>query len=157
MNYRILSLDGGETWALIQVKALIALYNEQTTGQTVLQDFDLVAANSGGSIVLGGLVENLTLGDLLGLFENQTVRESIFSPTHDIGDKLLHDLTQLGPKYSAANKLPALENALPVKGPVPLTQAAAGVRRTGANQDVHLLITAFDTIATGRRSSARLS
>jgi uncharacterized protein len=81
MNYRILSLDGGGTWALIQTKALIALYNDKTPGQSVLQDFDLVAANSGGSIVLGGLVENLTLGDLLGLFESQTVRESIYSPT----------------------------------------------------------------------------
>jgi len=27
MAYRILSLDGGGTWALIQVKALIAVYN----------------------------------------------------------------------------------------------------------------------------------
>jgi uncharacterized protein len=144
MNYRVLSLDGGGTWALIQIKALIALYNDKTTGQTVLQDFDLVVAGSGGSIVLGGLVENLTLGDLLGLFESQTVRESIYSPTHEIGDKLLHDLTQIGPKYSAENKLPALENALPLKGSAPLTQAAAGVRRPGANDDVHLLITAFD-------------
>jgi uncharacterized protein len=54
MSYRILSLDGGGTWALIQVKALIALYpgGAATPGLTVLNDFDLVAANSGGSIVL---------------------------------------------------------------------------------------------------------
>jgi uncharacterized protein len=38
MSYRILSLDGGGTWALIQVNALIALYTENTPGQTVLQD-----------------------------------------------------------------------------------------------------------------------
>ncbi|HEY6347215.1 MAG TPA: hypothetical protein VIY49_37465 [Bryobacteraceae bacterium] len=83
MNYRILSLDGGGTWALIQVKALIALYNgdDKTAAQTVLQDFDLVAANSAGSIVLGGLVENLTLGDLLGLFESQTCESRARPPT----------------------------------------------------------------------------
>ena len=52
MSYRILSLDGGGTWALIQVKTLISLYGGDTPGQTILQDFDLIAANSGGSIVL---------------------------------------------------------------------------------------------------------
>jgi len=146
MNYRVLSLDGGGTWALIQIKALIALYNgdDTTTGHTVLQDFDLVAANSGGSIVLGGLVEDLTLGELLAFFQDQTTREAIFSPTHSVGDKVLHDLTGLGPKYSAENKLPALENVLPTKGTVPLVQVAAGLRRPGANADVHLLVTGFD-------------
>jgi hypothetical protein len=144
MNYRILSLDGGGTWALIQLKALIALYSEQTPGHTVLEDFDLVAANSGGSIVLGGLVEDLTLGDILDFFQDQTMRESIFSPTHSFGDRALHDLTGLGPKYSEENKLPALENVLPKTGTVPLVNSAASVRRPGSNADVHLLIVGFD-------------
>lgn len=144
MNYRILSLDGGGTWALIQVKALMALYGDNTPGQTVLADFDLVAANSGGSIVLGALVENLALTEILGFFEDQAMRESVFSPTHSVGDKVLHDLTGLGPKYSAENKLPALENVLPAKGILPLVSAASGVRRPGSNEDVHLLITGFD-------------
>ena len=144
MNYRILSLDGGGTWALIQLKALIALYNENTSGHTVLQDFDLVAANSGGSIVLGGLVEDLPLGDILDFFQDQTMRESIFSPTHSSGDRVLHDLTGMGPKYSEQNKLSALQNALPKTGTVPFVRAAAGVRRTGAKDDVHLLIVGFD-------------
>jgi uncharacterized protein len=61
MNYRVLSLDGGGTWALIQTKALIALYNDKTSGQSVLQDFDLVAANSGGSIVLRSSVLSTAL------------------------------------------------------------------------------------------------
>lgn len=47
MVYRILSLDRGGTWSLIQVKALMALYGESTSGHTVLKDFDLVAGNSG--------------------------------------------------------------------------------------------------------------
>jgi len=144
MNYRILSLDGGGTWALIQLKALIALYNDSTSGHTVLQDFDLVAANSGGSIVLGGLVEDLSLGDILDLFQNQTIRESIFSPTHSSGDRVLHDLTGMGPKYSEENKLSALQNALPKTGTVPLVRAASGLGRAGATDDVHLLIVGFD-------------
>jgi len=144
MNYRILSLDGGGTWALIQLKALIALYSEDTSGRTVLEDFDLVAANSGGSIVLGGLVEDLTLGEILALFQEETKRESVFSPTHSFGDRVLHDLTGLGPKYSAENKLSALQNVLPTTGTVPLDRVVAGVRRAGSNDDVHLLIVGFD-------------
>ena len=142
MNYRILALDGGGTWALIQLKALIALYSEATNGRKVLADFDLVAANSGGSIVLGGLVEDLTLGEILAFFQDQTKRESVFSPTHSFGDQVLHDLTGLGPKYSAENKLPALQSVFPTTGRLPLDRAVAGVRRS--NIDVHLLIVGFD-------------
>jgi uncharacterized protein len=61
----ILSLDGDAGWSIIQVKALIALYGLDTSGHTVLKDFDHVAANSGGSVILGGLVENLKLSELL--------------------------------------------------------------------------------------------
>jgi uncharacterized protein len=146
MSYRILSLDGGGTWALIQIKALIALYNNDTStlGQTVLEDFDLVAASSGGSIVLGALVENLTLGEILAFFQDEAKRKAIFSKSDSLGDRVLHDLTGLGPKYSAENKLPALQHVLPAKGNVPLDQVAIGLRRTGAAVDLHLLIVAFD-------------
>src|SRR5882724_9618748 len=99
MNYRILTLDGGGAWALIEVRALIALYGKDTKGHAVLSDFDMVAANSGGS---------LTLGELLGYFEDEKKRRSIFSPTTSLGDWALQRLTGLGPKYSAEGKLPAL-------------------------------------------------
>ncbi|HEY5071748.1 MAG TPA: patatin-like phospholipase family protein [Caulobacteraceae bacterium] len=144
MAFRVLALDGGGTWALIQVKALIALYDAKTSGHQVLMDFDLVAANSGGSIVLGGLVEDVTLGALLDFFEIEQNRRAIFSPTGKILDVGLKALTGLGPRYSAEAKLPALERLLPNRGPIPLSSAALGVRRTGSNLDVHLLITAFD-------------
>lgn len=144
MAYRILSLDGGGAWALIEVRALMALYSASTTGHEVLADFDLVAANSGGSLVLGGLVENLKLGDLLAYFEDEAKRKSIFSPTSSWGDRALHDLTGLGPKYSAENKLPAIERLLPSRGTALLRNAAAGVRRRNFPDDVHLLIIGFD-------------
>jgi hypothetical protein len=144
-NYRILSLDGGGTWALIQVKALIALYDNDpaTPGRDVLRDFDLVAANSGGSIVLGGLLEDLPLGQIEGLFEDETTRKSIFSPSW-IGNELLHDLTGVGPRYSAKNKLPALKKILPRTGMLPLKKVAAELRRPGSKEHLHLLITSFD-------------
>ncbi len=49
-KFKILSLDGGGTWALLQVRALQLIYGPSVKGHEVLKDFDLVAANSGGSI-----------------------------------------------------------------------------------------------------------
>jgi hypothetical protein len=144
MTYRILSLDGGGAWALIEVRALIALYDENTTGHQVLGDFDLVAANSGGSLVLGGLVENLRLAELRSYFEDEAKRKSIFSPSAHWGDRALRELTGLGPKYSAEDKLPAIEKLLPLRGNLGLAQAAAGIRRVGFPDDVHLLVIGFD-------------
>src|SRR5688572_30611481 len=41
--YRILSLDGGGTWALIQAKALGEIYGADTDGWTILNRFDFAA------------------------------------------------------------------------------------------------------------------
>lgn len=144
MAYRILSLDGGGSWALIQVRTLIQLYGAGTTGHAVLSDFDLVAANSGGSIVLGGLVEDLPLGGLLAYFEDEAKRRSIFSPTKSWGDHILQDVAGIGPKYSVKAKLAAFHGVLPRSGNKPLREAVAGVRAAGGNGDVRLLIVGFD-------------
>lgn len=142
--YRILSLDGGGTWALIQIKALIALYGENAPGRTVLRDFDLVAANSGGSIVLGGMIENLALGEILAFFQDEGKRKSVFSRTDSTRDRLLRGVTGFGPKYSSENKLPALQQVLPIQGNVSLLQVVSGLRREGSDEDVQLLIVGFD-------------
>ena len=144
MTYRILSLDGGGAWALIEVRALMTIYDGDATGHDILSDFDLVAANSGGSLVLGGLIENLSLKDLLGYFEDVHKRKAVFSPTKSWGDRALQDLTGMGPKYSADAKLPAIQRLMPKMGNVPLSQATSGIRRAGSANDVHLLIIAFD-------------
>ena len=144
MTYRILSLDGGGTWALIQVKALIKIYGAEASGHYVLGDFDLIAANSGGSIVLGELVENTRLGDILAFFEDEEMRRSVFSPTANPIYPRLHRLFGIAPKYSARNKLPALREALPERGDLPLPQAAEGIRSHSSDRDVHLLLTTFD-------------
>src|ERR1700742_1836784 len=98
-RYRILSLDGGGCWALIQVRALIELYGPNKLGREVLQDFDLVAANSGGSIVLGCLIENMSLTKILGFFNDEAQRKAIFSKTSSIENHILRDIAGLGPKY----------------------------------------------------------
>ncbi|MGO9362727.1 MAG: patatin-like phospholipase family protein, partial [Rhodomicrobium sp.] len=66
--YRILCLDGGGRWSLISVMALQKIFGERARGHDILANFDLVAANSGGSLVLGGLAGNMPLVELLELF-----------------------------------------------------------------------------------------
>ena len=143
MPFRILSLDGGGAWAIIEVEALIALYGEQARGHDVLRDFDLAAANSGGTLVLGGLAENLALADLRGLFLDETKRRAIFSRIQNWGDQAFRNLTGLGPKYSTAAKLQAIGQQLPNTGATKLGSVVSGVGRPG-RPDVHLLITSFN-------------
>lgn len=144
MTFRILSLDGGGVWAVIQVKALIKLYGADTTGHQVLQDFDLVAGTSGGSIVLGGLVENVTLGDLMNYFADEKNRKAIFSPTKHAFDQVAAGFHVPMPKYSSVAKLTAFQNLLPKTGGLALPNAVKGVMGAAGNKEVHLLITAFD-------------
>ncbi len=140
--FRILSLDGGGSWALIEVKALIALYGADATGHEVLSHFDLAAANSGGSIVLGCLIEDLTLQQTLDFFNNENRRRSVFSPS-DWWDRIINEAIGIGPKYSAAHKLPALRNVLVNRGDRLLPEAVADI--PGANGEaIHVLIAAFD-------------
>ena len=143
-RYRILSLDGGGSWSLIQVKGLIELYGPDKPGREVLQDFDLIAANSGGSIVLGCLIEDLCLSKILAFFNDETQRHAVFSKSDSLQDRVLHDLAGVGPKYSEKNKLPALQHVLPQRGNCSLQDAVAGIRRPGASEDLHVLITSFD-------------
>src|ERR1700722_756777 len=127
MTYKILSLDGGGAWALIQVKALQRLYGADINGHAVLSKFDMAVANSGGSIVLGGLLEDRPLSNVLGYFMDENSRRSIFQPTGDFLDDVLSKLLRSGPKSSTTKKLPALQRLLPASSGKLMTQVAAGI------------------------------
>jgi hypothetical protein len=143
VTYKILTLDGGGAWALIEVKALINMYGAAARGNEVLAQFDMVAANSGGSIVLGGLMEDVTLGTLLGYFMDQANRRAIFSPTNSVINTLLETAAGVGPKYSAVAKLPALENLMPQTAAKRINGITANL--TGPlGQPVRLVIVGFD-------------
>ncbi len=158
MAYRVLSLDGGGPWAAIEVKALMKMYGDDTSGWDVLRNFDLVAANSGGSIVLGCLVANFPLSQILAFFMDQTQRKKMFSTTTNVGDRVLETLLGFGPKYSAASKLTALQGVLAGPGAQTLTDAIAGcLGQQGTGAPVRLLIVGFDydrCVATFFRSAA---
>ncbi len=76
--YKILALDGGGAWSILQVMALQKIYGEAAEGHQVLADFAIAAANSGGSIVLAGLIENKTLSEIYSYFKSSDIRETIF-------------------------------------------------------------------------------
>ena len=81
MPYSILSLDGGGSWALIQAKVLYERYaktNPQIAGHEVLRHYDLVIANSGGSLVLSMLCADMKLRDIVDLFNDTAILKSIF-------------------------------------------------------------------------------
>jgi uncharacterized protein len=145
-NFRILSLDGGGSWALLQVMALQAIYSESAKGHDILKDFDLVAANSGGSITLGGLIENRTLKELLSVyFLDEAKRRTIFSPIglfEDLGDKIF-DIIQLAPRYSTAAKLDGLQSVLTNFGSTRVSLLPSRIVQS-VGRSPHFMICAFD-------------
>jgi hypothetical protein len=77
MTFRILSLDGGGTWALLEALALGDLYPGES-GRQILSHFDLAVASSGGSIVLAGLMIDLAPPAIAAIFRDHAQREAIF-------------------------------------------------------------------------------
>lgn len=78
MSYtKILSLDGGGAWSIIQAYALKELFPD-LGGRDILKKFDLVAANSGGSLVAGCLAVDMAPQQIISMFKNSDARESIF-------------------------------------------------------------------------------
>ena len=142
IQYNILSLDGGGSWALIQVMCLQSLYGKDTRGREVLSKFDLVAGNSGGSIVLAALAENLMLSEIIDLFKNEPTRKQIFS-RHFSLLRPLYRITGMGPRYGTEKKLKAIEELLPEMSTLNIFDLPALIRGF-SNRDTHFFIPAFD-------------
>ncbi|NJB69933.1 hypothetical protein GGR42_000395 [Saonia flava] len=115
--YNILSLDGGGSWAIIQLLTLKDRYGN-SKGRDILKKFDLVIANSGGSIVLAALAEDYTIEEAIALFKEKENREKIFHK-NSFSDRFfpvdyLRTLgLGLGPKYSSKKKKEAFESLFP--------------------------------------------
>src|SRR5271166_1340102 len=122
-RYRILALDGGGSWALLQVMALKAIYGD-VPGPKVLAHFDLVAANSGGSIVLAALAEGLRLSEIEEFFLSESKRRSIFVALpwwkKYLRLSAFFRLAGIGPRYVSKAKLAGLRALLPNRGQLPL-------------------------------------
>jgi patatin-like phospholipase/acyl hydrolase len=142
MVHRILSLDGGGAWAMLQAIALKDVFGD-IPGRQILAHFDLAVANSGGSIVLGGLVEDKPPSEIIALFDQQSSRESIFAKTACIENLLSH--IPIFPKYSTAGKLAGLTKVFGASGALPLSSFTGDAWVKGPNgADVKILIVALD-------------
>ena len=137
---RILTLDGGGGWAILQAQALIDMFPQAQTGHDVLRQFDFAAANSGGTIVLAGLIENLPLAQIRDFFLDEAARQ-VFSllPWW----KRIMRIIDLGPRYDAEAKLPALAARMPVTGGQQITALPAHVSAS-TGRPFHFLLMTFD-------------
>jgi hypothetical protein len=117
-RFRILSLDGGGSWALLQVHALEAICAHlgiaNPSGHDILRRFDLVVANSGGSIVACALAANFPLREIRKLFLDPKARNGIFVPVSG-WEAFRRHLPEFGnamPRYQTGTKLRGLLAAI---------------------------------------------
>ena len=149
--YRILALDGGGTWALMQVKCLRKLFaetfnNPDATGHEVLNYFNLVAANSGGSLVAAALAENLRLSEIEKIFDEEKIRSKVFSKLGFWEKSLLSSVARIfkiGAKYATKRKHSALKEILPGVAAIDLVNVPSHVALKG-NVKTHFLIIGYD-------------
>ena len=117
-HYRILSLDGGGSWSVLQLMTLRDIFGN-IPGHEVLNHFDLVVANSGGSIVLATLFENWPISKSIQFFQDPEMVNRIFSKLNFWERFFPSDYTRLlgwnvGPKYATHRKQQALRELLPI-------------------------------------------
>jgi len=133
MVHRILSLDGGGAWAMLEAMCLADIFDD-APGHQILSQFDLAVANSGGSIVLGGLAENLRPSDMIALFQNASDRTAIFSR-----------LSWFQRQLSGLAIFPRYSTAFGPLGDRPLSSfSGAGWIKGPNGADTRLLIVALD-------------
>jgi len=147
-TYRILSLDGGGSWALIQVKCLRKLFaetfnNPDPTGHEVLAEFDLVSANSGGSLVAAAMAENLRLSEIEKIFDDAKLRNKVFSRLSFFEKSLLSSIARIfkiGAKYATKRKHLALKEILPGIAKIDMMDIPAHIASNGAIKTQFLII-----------------
>jgi len=127
--YKILSLDGGGSWALLQSMALKEIYRNTKVGtkcKDILQQFDVVVSNSGGSLMLAAMIElyEKDIDEVTNLFLSEVVRKKVFSKLkwyEKNGFEHMATALGFGPQYKTSRKISALEELLPETAKVPLT------------------------------------
>ena len=144
--YKILSLDGGGSWAIIQLLTLKDRFGN-IRGHQILQKFNLVIANSGGSIVLAALAENYTLDEAISLFKEKKNREKIFHKNtfkdrYFPVDYLGLFNAGLGPKYSQKKKKEAFESLFPEIDKVQMNELPKFI----GNESLKIVVATYDAL-----------
>ena len=114
--FRILSLDGGGPWSLIQARTLGKIFTPDMPGRDLLSHFDLVVSNSGGAVVIAGLLANMSPRSIeTDCFASQARLHEIFQKTEPAQDPVASAARGLGLdfyEYRTAAKLAALRDVL---------------------------------------------
>ena len=150
--FRILALDGGGTFSLIQAKALADLY-PGLSGHEVLGKFDLVAGCSGGAIVAAALIEGMSPDDIVKLFLDHDNRSRLFSPLAP-KDRRIQRFTAMlahlggigapfGPRFSTDDKLEFLHAIFPKFGKLMLEDISSRPEVTNGHPTNFIFVT-FD-------------
>ena len=121
----------------------------------------MVIANSGGSLVLAALCNNMNMDEIIGVFENEKHRKQVFSAL-TLGEKLypprnrlslFRSLLHIGPQYKATRKLEGLRSILTQydelyhnkKIPVPIVDSWMDeLPAIIGKKDLQLVIAGFD-------------
>ena len=162
MPYKILSLDGGASRALVQARILQDLYKENgdIKGHELLRKFDLVIANSGGSVLLGLLCNNMSLENIISFYTSPSELKKVY-PALFPGERFIQQITRIffrvGAKYSTSRKLKRLRNIFlendelfkQKKIPKPigsnkLNELTSIIGKNYNGNDLSLIIPAFD-------------
>ena len=143
--YKILSLDGGGSWAVLQLLTLKERFKNdfpELHGHDILKQFDMVIANSGGSIVLAALAENYTIDEALALFDKASNRRKIFSENSFKETYWPVFLTKsvIGPKYSTKRKGEAFKELFPKIDGVLMKELPAHIGK----ESLKLIVSTFD-------------
>lgn len=102
MTRRVLSLDGGGVRCVLQAQILADLYPGQT-GHQIIKQFDVVTATSAGSVVLAGLLGNMSAREIYRSFLQKDFLDAIFTRTY----------WPFFPKWSTEKKRSGLLRILP--------------------------------------------
>lgn len=103
---------------MIQSRVLMDIYGD-IRGHELLRKFDMVIANSGGSLVMAALCQDMKLSEVTNVFMDKSLRKKVFSVLsfwEKLKLKNIASLTNiLGPKYSTERKLKGLTEVLKQK------------------------------------------
>lgn len=142
--YNILSLDGGGSWSLLQFLTLKHRYGN-IKGHDLLRNYDLVAANSGGSIVLAALCCNWDMDTCLKLFYQKGNRDLIFCRNSFWEKYFPADITGLfgaGPKYSVKKKYAGFKKLFKQIEDIPME----GLPEYVGNPTMRFVVATFDAL-----------
>ncbi|TYA74619.1 patatin-like phospholipase family protein [Seonamhaeicola marinus] len=157
-KYKILSLDGGGGWAILQVLTLKDIFqkkypNKEIKGHEVLSHFDLVIANSGGSMVLAALACNWTFDEIIKLFDDKAIRERIFKKLNfrqryfPANVMRLFGVKSVGTRYSTTAKKNALEDILRIDNKKKLNDVTLPkLPKIIGKESLEIVVTTFNII-----------